>query len=147
MPSPLISGLFDKAAAIIIVPPFAAIDRPCLAAHLLQACARDHGINIGVVYANLMFAREIGESAYSAISVAPMFDLVGESFFAPLAFGSGPFSHSAFYLEPNPAHTGSALEFEVPLEEMQRLQKQAPAWVEQLAAEICASGAPIVGCT
>ncbi len=147
MPPPSIPGWSDKTAAIIIVPPFAAIDRPCLAAHLLQACAKNQGINVAVVYASLMFAREIGESAYSAISFASTSDLVGESFFAPLAFGSGPFSQSAFYLDKNPAHAGSALHLELPLEEMQRLQEQGTAWVERLAAEICASGTPIVGCT
>src|SRR5438874_404044 len=57
----------EKAEAIIVVPPFAGIDRPCLAVHLLQACAKDRGINVGVVYANLMLAREIGESVYSSL--------------------------------------------------------------------------------
>lgn len=147
MPSPSIPAWPDKTAAIIIVPPFAAIDRPCLAAHLLQACAKNQGINVAVVYASLMLAREIGESAYSAISFAPTSDLVGESFFAPLAFGSEPFSESSFYLEANPAHAGTTQHFDIPLEEMQRLQEQGAAWVQQLAAEICATGAPIVGCT
>ncbi|HEV2965136.1 MAG TPA: RiPP maturation radical SAM C-methyltransferase [Candidatus Angelobacter sp.] len=142
--TPFPSGKTD---AIIIVPPFAGIDRPCLAAHLLQACAKDRGIDVSVVYASLMFAREIGEAAYSAISNAPTFRLIGESFFAALAFDRNPFSDSAFYLQSNPAHAGSEIDFNIPLKEIQRLQEPAVEWVEQLATGICASGAPIVGCT
>jgi ribosomal peptide maturation radical SAM protein 1 len=147
MPRTFNSGLLDSADAIIVVPPFGGIDRPCLAAHLLQACAKDRGINVRVLYANLMFAREIGESEYCTIAYAPVFDLVGESFFAPLAFDREPFSEAAFYLRPNPGYAGSPLDCKLPLEEMQRLQERAASWVEEVAAEVCASGAPIVGCT
>lgn len=137
----------ENADAIIVVPPFGAIDRPCLAAHLLQACARNRGIHVKVLYASLMFAREIGESEYSVIAYAPVVDLVGESFFAPLAFDREPFSEAAFYLRPNPGYAGSPLDCKLPLEQMQRLQNRAASWVEEIADEICASGAPIVGCT
>src|SRR5438552_9078505 len=137
----------QKAEAIIVVPPFAGIDRPCLAVHLLQACAKGRGINVGVVYANLMLAREIGESVYSSLCYASTAHLAGESFFAGLAFDVNPFSDFGFHLQPNPDHAGSKLDFNVPLDELQRLQEKLGEWVEQLAAGICASGTPIVGCT
>jgi ribosomal peptide maturation radical SAM protein 1 len=137
----------EKAEAIIVVPPFAGIDRPCLAAHLLQACARSWGIDVGVVYANLMFAKEIGESIYSSICYASTAYLAGESFFAGLAFGVNAFADSGSHLLPNLAHAGSKLEFNVSLDELQILQQKAGRWVELLAAGICASGTPIVGCT
>src|SRR5207248_709396 len=109
----------NKVDAVIIVPPFAGTDRPCLAVHLLQACAKTRGISVKVVYANLMLAKEIGESGYSAISYAATFHLIGESFFASLAFDIDPFSNSAFSLQPNPTHTGSELNFNVPLQEIE----------------------------
>jgi len=140
-------SLFDKTEALIIVPPFAGIDRPCLAAHLLQACAKDRGIRVRVVYASLMLARVIGESAYSAICYAPTCHLIGESFFAGLAFNTRPFHASALYQQPSPAHTGSKLNFNIPLDEIQRLQEISVAWIGQLATEICESGAATVGCT
>ena len=136
----------DKADAIIVVPPFAGTDRPCLAAHLLQACARYLGANVGVVYANLMLAREIGESAYSEICYAPTCLLIGERFFAGLAFDTDSFG-ADFYRESHPNHAGSKLNFNIPIHEIRALQRTAVDWVEQLADDICACRVPIVGST
>jgi ribosomal peptide maturation radical SAM protein 1 len=148
MPSSLqLRSLVGDAEAVIVVPPFAGIDRPCLAAHLLQACAKRRGIHVRVVYASLSLAGEIGESAYSAICYAPTFQLVGESFFAGMAFNTKPFHTSALYQQHNPTHTGSRLNFNIPLDEMRRLQEIAVDWIEQLATGVCESGAAIVGCT
>src|SRR6478672_7011629 len=72
---------------LIIVPPFAAIDRPSLAAHVLQACAGAAGARVRVLYANLAFAAEIGPSAYTAVSYAPTFAMIGERLFARSAHG------------------------------------------------------------
>ena len=94
-----------------------------------------------------MLAREIGESVYSSLCYASTAHLAGESFFAGLAFDVNPFSDFGFHLQPNPDHAGSKLDFNVPLDELQRLQEKLGEWVEQLAAGICASGTPIVGCT
>src|SRR5437016_4262676 len=134
-------SLLGRAEVVIVVPPFAGIDRPCLAAHLLQACARRRGFNVRVIYASLLLAREIGESAYSAICYAPTFHLVGESFFAPVAFDTRPFHTSALYQQNHPVHTGTRLNFNIPFDEMQRLQETAAAWIAQLADGICESGA------
>jgi len=139
--------VLKKAEAIIVVPPFAAIDRPCLAAHILQACAKTRGIDVRVVYANLMFAKEIGEPVYSAICYASTAQLAGERFFADLAFNVDALADSGFHLLPNPAHAGSKRDFNVPLDELQSLQQKTGTWVQVLAAGICASGTPIVGCT
>ena len=49
--------------ALIIVPPFAALERPALGPHLLQACAKAAGFEVRILYANLLLAAEIGELA------------------------------------------------------------------------------------
>jgi|SRR5579859_167825 len=140
-------SLLGKAEVVIIVPPFAGIDRPCLAAHLLQACAKRRGFNVRVVYASLLLAREISESAYSAICYAPTCHLAGESFFAGIAFNTKPIQTSVLYQPHNQAHSGSRLNFNISFEEMQRLQETTAEWTNQLAIGVCESGAAIVGCT
>lgn len=76
--------------ALIIVPPFAGLDRPALGAHVLQACARAQGFDVRVLYANMLLAREIGESEYVAICFASTSNLLGERFFARAAYGLSP---------------------------------------------------------
>src|SRR5689334_8102376 len=72
---------------LIIVPPFATLDRPSLAAHLLQACAGAAGFQVRVFYANLAFAEAIGVDAYTSVSNAPTFAMLGERLFARSAHG------------------------------------------------------------
>lgn len=62
------------ADALIIVPPFASLDRPSLGAHPLQACAREAGLRVSVLYANLILGSEMGEIKYQAICYAPTSD-------------------------------------------------------------------------
>jgi ribosomal peptide maturation radical SAM protein 1 len=76
--------------ALIIVPPFAYLDRPSLGAHILQTCARRAGFNVRVLYANLILAAEIGEIDYQSICFASADDFLGERLFASDAFGVHP---------------------------------------------------------
>jgi ribosomal peptide maturation radical SAM protein 1 len=86
-----IEGLVQACELLILVPPFAAVDRPSLAAHLLEGCARAAGFRASVLYANLLFAAEIGVELYASISGAPPHAMVGERFFARSAHGLPPF--------------------------------------------------------
>jgi ribosomal peptide maturation radical SAM protein 1 len=58
------SASFPRADVVLVVPPFAATYQPSLACHLLQACARERGFDVTVVYANLLFAAIVGHGAY-----------------------------------------------------------------------------------
>src|SRR5689334_4692556 len=73
--------------ALIIVPPFASIERPSLAAHVLQACAREAGFRVSVLYANILFAAAIGADVYARTTDAPPNVMLGERLFARSAHG------------------------------------------------------------
>src|SRR6185369_17014613 len=75
-----------RRTALIIVPPFAGLDKPALGAHLLQACARQAGFQVSVLYASLSLGAEIGEAAYTTIAYSPTQQLVGERLFANAAY-------------------------------------------------------------
>jgi ribosomal peptide maturation radical SAM protein 1 len=75
---------------ILIVPPFNAANRPSLAAHLLQACARQCGHEVGVVYANLALAARIGSELHQQMSYTSASTLIGERLFARAAYSLEP---------------------------------------------------------
>ncbi len=56
-----------RADVVIVIPPYAGLERPFLAAPLLEACAAGGGFKVRVLYANLALAEEIGEILYQAI--------------------------------------------------------------------------------
>ena len=82
-----LKSLLANADALIIVPPFAGLDRPSLGAHILQSCAARSGHTVKVLYANILLAEKIGEINYEAICFAPTSELIGEKFFAGAAYG------------------------------------------------------------
>lgn len=67
---------------LIIVPPFAGLNRPSLGAHVLQSCSRRHGYTVDVLYANIVLASLIGEEEYTKISDAAPLLFKGERFFS-----------------------------------------------------------------
>lgn len=80
--------------ALLIVPPFADVDRPSLAVHVLQACARQAGFRVDIFYANMLLASQIGVDRYS--SLGERFGrLAGEWLFARIAHGLTPFESAA----------------------------------------------------
>ena len=118
---------------LIVVPPFAALERPSLAAHLLQACAVEAGFGVNVLYANLWLASEIGVPAYQRILDAPLAALLGERYFARSAHAVAPF--------------GGAVEGSLGREAGDRIEAALPDWCERVAGAIAATGFGIVGCT
>src|SRR5919201_6075601 len=97
MSSSDLCDLLSDGDALIIVPPFAGLDRPSLAAHLLQACAAREGVRVRVLYASLLLGAEIGEINYEAVCYAPSGALLGERFFAAAAYGLPPFGNDSGY--------------------------------------------------
>lgn len=89
--SNLLAGFLDSIssdAVLLILPPFAGFDRPSLGLHTLQACASSCGRQVRVLYANLLFARLLGEIKYQSLCYAPTADLLGERVFAVAAYGA-----------------------------------------------------------
>ncbi len=73
-------------SVVLVVPPWAGLDRPALGVHVLQAVGRHAGHRVRVAYANIAFAARMGEREYHAICYAPTGALVGEQLFAEAAF-------------------------------------------------------------
>lgn len=142
------------ADVLIVVPPFAALQYPSLAAHLLQACGHEAGFQVHVLYANLLLASCIGEEEYSSICYAPTGAFAGERFFARCAFGLPALGHNAEKLVPFPVDRAANLdpdfvEWEEPinLSQLRQLEEQTVGWVDQIAETVSKRAYRIVGCT
>ncbi len=149
MSLPDLNSVLRPGEGLIIVPPFAGMDRPSLAAHLLQACAAESGIRVSVLYANLLLGAQIGELNYQAVCYAPSGALLGERFFAQVAYNVPPFGHDTTYLsyfESSPAERADA-EVEINLDELQALEPELQQWVDTIATAVVERGYKVVGCT
>jgi len=136
------------ADALLVVPPFALYDRPSMAAHILQACARAAGFEVGVVYANLSLASEIGPQLYSAICrVHSHLAFLGERFFCQEAFG-GEFLGSQHHLsDPGPEAQRKSRDVEISWTDYTAAAELAHDWLDTTAQSIIRSGSPVVGVT
>jgi ribosomal peptide maturation radical SAM protein 1 len=140
---------------LLIVPPFAPLYGPSLAAHLLQAGARRAGARVAVLYASLHLAGRLGTPRYEAIRQAPFFALAGERVFARAAYG-GPAlgrNHARMH-QPRTmvgprgriGLDGAALGCP-PVAALREAEAVAAAWCGELAAAIAAAAPRIVGAT
>ena len=148
MPTPDPNSLLRDGDALIIVPPFAGLDRPSLAAHVLQACAAAAGVRVRVLYANLLLAAEIGELNYEAVCYSPSGALLGERFFASAAYGIPPFGHDTAYknyFDNSPDRYDD--EVTLDLADLQRLEPEMRKWLDAVAGAAAARGYKVVGCT
>ncbi|MEN9865851.1 MAG: hypothetical protein RL748_1441, partial [Pseudomonadota bacterium] len=57
----------NPARTLLIVPPFASIHRAAIGVHVLQSVARQQGLQVDVLYSNLIFAAQLGELEHEAI--------------------------------------------------------------------------------
>ena len=151
--------LYD-ADVLLIVPPFAALEYPSLAAHLLQACGREASFHVQVLYANILLASVIGEEEYSRICDAPKRAFAGERFFTRCAFGLPPLGHNLDKIfEPiwisginNAVELEADLSFidqrkPITLSELKYLETQSVIWVDRVAEAINKRAYKVVGCT
>lgn len=134
------------ADALIVVPPFGGLDRPGLGVHILQACAREQGFEVAVLYANILLAREIGESEYGEICFASTSNLLGERFFAPTAYGLGE-EVSGAGLEGSEHQQRKSHIPPMGWKKFSEHASKAGAWADALAAEIAEYDYAIVGFT
>ena len=151
-----LAKVLRPADVLLVVPPFSTLIYPSLGAHLLQAVARRAGARAQVLYANTLLAGELGRPGYELVCDASLATLLGERFFARLAFGLPPlgrgveemFSLARDYGEARAARVD--LDYEerrVDLEEVRRLEARADGWLERLVDAIVTMGYPVVGCT
>ncbi|HUP42767.1 MAG TPA: RiPP maturation radical SAM C-methyltransferase, partial [Thermoanaerobaculia bacterium] len=141
-------SIVEPADALIVVPPFAGLDRPSLGAHLLQACARVRGFRVEVLYANLQFAAEIGEIRYQAVCFAPTSFLLGERVFAATAYGVPPLGRGEFTEETTELgrpEDDPALSLGLP--DLREVEAAAASWIDRLTEAILRLEVPVIGCT
>ncbi|WP_415920029.1 RiPP maturation radical SAM C-methyltransferase [Tateyamaria sp. SN6-1] len=76
--------IYAQCDVALIVPPFADVFQANMACHLLQACAKQAGFNVRVIYGNLLFASMIGPRVYRTLIDER---LMLEAIFREAAFG------------------------------------------------------------
>ena len=132
---------------VLVVPPFAGLDRPAIGPHILQAVARDAGFEVAVYYANVRFARAVGESLYRRICYGPSTELLGERVFAHLAYGVPRLGRRAPGGEAGSSGASDGEQPVVTLEELERASVAADDWLPEAVGELLALGCGIVGCS
>ncbi len=157
-------GLLRDGQTLLIVPPFTSLASPALGVHVLQACAREAGFQVSVLYANILLAATIGVETYNAFFKhlrVPQF--VGERLFAHSAYdlslldqGNGKEVNTlelAEILDQVPLEQLEALsdlEIEIfPLEwsTLKQLEATISPWVDAVAKALTQLVFPIIGCT
>lgn len=134
-----------QADALIVIPPFAGLDRPYLAAHLLQACAARRGFSVRVFYANLALAEAIGEIIYQAICYAPTSALLGERCFARAAYGTPPLGRDNLLVEGAIASVSG--ETRISRQDIEAAEERILEWLPELVALLAEAEIPVVGCS
>jgi len=128
--------------------PFAAVERPSLGLGLLQAILAREGLSATTLYANVRFADRIGFERYTVVDNTYPDSMVAEWTFAGAAFPGFEPDHARYF-----RGTGLVLESRVtpPGESLGRIlwgvRAAAPAFVDETARAVLATGARIVGCT
>jgi ribosomal peptide maturation radical SAM protein 1 len=145
MGTPDLHGLLGEGDALIVVPPFAGLDRPSLAAHTLQACGAAAGFRVRVFYANLVLAATIGDTTYQAICYAPTSELLGERFFARSAYGVPPLGRDDKII--GAAITSLSGKVDLGPEEIRAIEERVAQWADEIAAAIATLGFPVIGFT
>jgi ribosomal peptide maturation radical SAM protein 1 len=140
-----LSPVLRDADALLLVPPFAGIERPSLGLHLLQACAREQGFDVLVLYTNVLFARETGKELFTRLGLTTI-ELLGEQVFATSAFPgflSGPAQRTYQHANFNP-HLGNIDEL---TDSVAPLQALAGQWADLMVQAILPYDFKVVGCT
>lgn len=137
----------EDADALIVVPPFAGLDKPSLAAHVLQACARSAGLNVQVLYANLALAQRIGARTYQAIANSTNPTFAGEYLLYDAAYGIdlARRRERAERLSFSSSVGAGTVDLEPP--DVSKMADAGIAWAEEVAAAIAARRYRVVGCT
>ena len=145
MPPYDLRALIGAGDALIVIPPFAGIDRPSLAAHLLQGCAARAGFRVPVLYANLALAAAIGDTNYEAICYAPTSALLGERFFSRSAYGLPAFGRYDPVIETTVNEVADQVQ--ISPDSFRELERGVDEWIDFVGDAIASAGFPVVGCS
>jgi ribosomal peptide maturation radical SAM protein 1 len=135
---------------LIIVPPFASLDKPSLGAHILQSCGRKAGFEVEVLYSNFILAAEIGEMNYEALCYTQIQEMIGERLFASTAFNLPPFGSDNFRDNMNNSWLDGEHNYISPRvnpPDIKSIEKNIAKWVEKVCEAIVQNNFKVVGCT
>jgi ribosomal peptide maturation radical SAM protein 1 len=118
----LLGGQTD---AVLIVPPYADLNRPSLGVHLLQAAAAQAGLRVRVLYANLLFASLTGEDLYKLVCSGKYGWMWGERVFARSAFGLPALGYQTEKVHEQIEQLRQSQEVEVTYEKLADLDRSA----------------------
>jgi len=154
-----LSQTLTDADVILIIPPFHPLRFPSLAVHLLQACGRQSGFRVQVLYANMLLASIIGEDENEKICDAPDGSFAGERFFARCAFGLPRLGRRATRMFEPYWVVGPNKEWEIGsdvdsrdcgqpiyLSMLRRLERYADGYLDSIATAVNTRSYKIVGC-
>jgi magnesium-protoporphyrin IX monomethyl ester (oxidative) cyclase len=137
----------------LVLMPYAALERPTIALSILKAVLAKADIPATIVYANILFAEEIGVFTHDIVGKTQSHSLAGEWTFASAVFRDFEPDNDAYF-----RHIGRGLEGLVRLVRshggrgqmphiLAAVRKRAPQFVDRLARRIVATGPKIVGCS
>lgn len=138
---------------VLVNPPFGAIERPSIGLGLLQASARQAGIDCECTYANVTFARRIGPDVYFWLAnTSDCRDLVGEWAFAGTVFSEADRDLDDYIREYLlQTYTAGTFQLLMPGRDMRQVlldvRAAATAFIDELAGAIIAKRPRVVGCT
>lgn len=137
---------------VLVLMPYARLEHPSIGLGLLKAALTRAGLSSTVLYANLLFAEEVGIDLVQLINHGSRGDLNGEWTFAGAAFPEHVQDHS-FHLSRAAQAFSQATRSPLPKADVERivldrlhaLHALAPSFVDRVARRVLASGPRIVG--
>jgi ribosomal peptide maturation radical SAM protein 1 len=144
-----LSTVLGAGDALLVVPPFASLDMPSMAVHLLQACARQDGVEVKVLYSNILLASMIGQELYEEIcKQTSCRTLLGERLFAAAAYGLPPLGRNTDSLKEFwETEMPEAARESLPWPAVQELESGLARWADAVAEGVARCDFRVVGCT
>lgn len=146
-----VDAVLRLAEVVLVVPPFAWIDRPSLGLHLLQGIARRLGFEVQVLYANLLFAACFDEGTHATLCRIGHGMFLPERMFARAAYGTPPLGRDAGQAivpklaELRDKYARAELKFTPTVQLFLDLEAKIAPWIDTFAASLARYG--VVGCT
>ncbi|HYO76039.1 MAG TPA: RiPP maturation radical SAM C-methyltransferase [Thermoanaerobaculia bacterium] len=128
---------------VLVLMPYASVERPSLALGTLQACLLRAGISAHAMHATLRFADAIGLLAYEGINNSVIGHRIGEWTFAGAAFPDDDLQADE-YLETLSVLLGDPPGY---IEQLRTVRAMGASFVDSIAREVLLHRPRIVGCS
>lgn len=146
-----VSSVLRPATILLVVPPFAALERPVLGVHLLQAIARERGVAVQILYANLLFAAFFDEKTHISLARGHYSLFLGERLFCRAAFDLPPLGYDGgapidpAFAAAREEFARKGLPFTMSQRSMLAIEARISTWLATFVPALAAYR--VVGCT